>query len=76
MTVKHISAAQIGKIKIPLPPLEIQEQIVANIAAYKNIVIGSNQAIANWKPKIEIDVKWQKVTLPDISKNHDSKESR
>ena len=73
VTVKHISAAQIGKIKIPLPPLEIQEQIVANITAYKNIVIGSNQAIANWKPKIEIDVKWQKVTLPDISKNHDSK---
>jgi type I restriction enzyme M protein len=73
VTVKHISAAQIGKIKIPLPPLKIQEQIVANIAAYKNIVMGSNQAIANWKPKIEIDAEWKKVTLPDISKNHDSK---
>jgi restriction endonuclease S subunit len=73
VTVKHISAAQIGKIKIPLPALEVQEQIVANIAAYKNIVIGSNQVIANWKPKIEIDSKWEKVKLLDISKNYDAK---
>lgn len=32
VTVKHISAAQIGKIKIPLPPLEVQEKIVAESA--------------------------------------------
>jgi type I restriction enzyme S subunit len=31
VTVKHISSKQIQKIKIPLPPLEIQEQIVAEL---------------------------------------------
>lgn len=61
------------KIQIPLPPLEIQEQIVAELNGYQNIIAGAKQIAENWKPKIEIDPKWKKVKLPDISDNNDNR---
>lgn len=73
VTVKHLSSSQIEKIKIPLPPLEIQEQIVAELDGYASIIAGAKQIAQNWKPKIDIDPEWEKVKLPQISENHDNK---
>jgi type I restriction enzyme M protein len=54
------------KIKIPLPPLEIQKQIVAELDGYQNIITGAKQITKNWKPKIEIDPTWEKVKLGEV----------
>ncbi len=51
--------------EIPLPPLEIQEQIVEQIDGYQKIIDGIQQAVSNWKPRIEIDPEWEKVKLED-----------
>lgn len=51
---------------IPLPPLEIQEQIVAELNCYQNIIAGAKQIIANWKPTINIDPEWKVTRLDDI----------
>ncbi len=59
--------------QIPLPPLEIQEQIVAELDGYAGIIVGAKQIAESWKPKIDIDPEWEKVKLPEISKNHDNK---
>jgi type I restriction enzyme M protein len=56
----------VRKYKIPLPPLEIQKQIVAELDGYQNIITGAKQVIANWKPKIEIDPEWEMVKLGDV----------
>ncbi|MDR3550575.1 MAG: N-6 DNA methylase [Candidatus Babeliales bacterium] len=56
------------KVKIPLPPLEIQEKIVAELDSYSGIISGSRQVIENWKPKIDIDPKWEKVEIGNICK--------
>lgn len=63
VTVKHLSSSQIEKIKIPLPPLEVQEQIVAELDGYQNIITGAKQVTNNWKPVIDIDSTWEKVKL-------------
>lgn len=55
-------------IKIPLPPLEIQEQIVAELDSYQNIINGAKQIRTNWKPIIDIDSTWEKVMVGDIAK--------
>lgn len=68
VTVKHLSSSQIAKIKIPLPPLEIQEQIVAELEGYTGIIAGAKQIAQNWKPKIEIDSEWQAVKLGEVTK--------
>lgn len=53
-------------IKIPLPPLEIQEQIVAELDGYAGIIAGAKQIAQNWKPKIDIDPEWEKVKLGEV----------
>lgn len=53
-------------IKIPLPPLEIQEQIVAELDGYAGIIAGAKQIAQNWKPKIDIDPEWEKVKIGDL----------
>ena len=54
--------------QIPLPPLEIQEQIVAELDGYQNIIAGAKQIIANWKPTIDIEPTWPKVKLGEVLK--------
>lgn len=62
----HLGHKIIGEQIIPLPPLEIQEQIVAELDGYQNIIAGAKQIIANWKPTIDIDPKWPKVKLGEV----------
>ena len=69
----HVYPKELEVFQIPLPPLEIQQQIVAELDGYQNIITGARQVVNNWKPHIDIDPGWEQVSLPDISENHDSK---
>lgn len=62
----HVYPKDLRTIKIPLPPLEIQEQIVAELDGYVGIIAGAKQVTENWKPKIDIDPEWEKVKLEEI----------
>ena len=53
-------------IEIPLPPLEIQEQIVKEIVGYQKIIDGCRQVVENYKPVIDIDPSWEIVQLKNI----------
>lgn len=55
-------------IEIPLPPLEIQQQIVAEIEGYKKIIDGAKQVVNNYKPTISIDPDWEMVELGEVCK--------
>ncbi|GMX58342.1 MAG: hypothetical protein YFSK_7040 [Candidatus Yanofskyibacterium parasiticum] len=67
VTVPKLNQEKLRSIKIPLPPLEIQEQIVAELDSYQKIIDGAKQIADNWKPKIDIDPKWEKVKLGEIA---------
>lgn len=69
----HITKGNFEQIQIPLPPLEIQEQIVAELDGYQNIIAGAKQIIANWKPTIDIDPAWPKVKLGEVCEITSSK---
>lgn len=51
------------KLKIPLPPIEVQKQIVAELDGYAGIIAGAKQIAQNWKPKIDIDPEWERVKI-------------
>lgn len=70
---KRFWISEYSKIKIPLPPLEIQEQIVVELDSYQNIIDGAKQIITNWKPKIDIDPKWEKAKLGEVCEIGSSK---
>lgn len=61
--LQRIPTSFVTKYKIPLPPIEIQEQIVAELDGYAGIIAGAKQIVQNWKPKIDIDPAWEKVKL-------------
>jgi len=66
-SIKEVRPSKLQEIlTIPLPPLEIQEQIVAELDGYQNIVSGARQVGENWKSRIDIDPEWEKVKLGDI----------
>jgi type I restriction enzyme M protein len=66
-TMPYIKLGMLQTFLIPLPPLEIQEQIVAELDGFAGIIAGAKQIAQNWKPKIDIDPEWEKVKLGEIS---------
>ncbi len=48
---------------IPLPPLSIQQEIVAKIKSYQAIINGAKQVVDNYKPQIDIDTEWEIIEL-------------
>lgn len=52
-TFKEISKSAFAEIEIPLPPLEIQEEIVKEIEGYQKIIDGAKMVVDNYKQKIK-----------------------
>jgi len=51
---------------IPLPPIEVQEKIVAELDGYQKIIDGAKQIVENYKPTIKIDPDWPLVELGEV----------
>jgi restriction endonuclease S subunit len=62
-TQKFISLGFIRNLEIPLPPLEIQKEIVEEIEGYQKIIDGARQVVETYKPHIDIDPDWEMVEL-------------
>ena len=54
------------EIKIPLPPLHIQEEIVREIEGYQKIIDGARRVVENYKPTVKIDPSWEMRKLGEI----------
>ena len=67
-TFKEISKSAISTLTIPLPPLEVQNQIVAEIEGYQKIIDGARQVLDNYKPRIVVSPDWEVVELGDLCK--------
>ena len=50
----HITKGNLEKIKIPLPPLELQKEIVAEIEAYQKVINGARVVLDHYRPHIPI----------------------
>ncbi len=61
--IKHISKGYIEELEIPLPTIEVQNEIVQQIEQYQNIIDGARQVVNNWKPSIDLsdNIKYYKI---------------
>ncbi|MCF6366308.1 MAG: N-6 DNA methylase [Bacteroidales bacterium] len=66
--VPKLALSRIRTLKIPLPPLSVQEEIVAEIEGYQKIIDGAKMVVENYKPQIDIDPDWEMVELGEICK--------
>ena len=64
-TFASINKGDIRKRQIPLPPLEVQKEIVAEIEGYQKVIDGARAVVGNYRPHIEIDPDWPMATLKD-----------
>ena len=56
----------VGEIKIPLPPLEVQREIVAEIEGYQKVINGARAVLDNYRPYIPIRADWPIVPLGEV----------
>ena len=52
--------------EIPLPPLEVQRELVAEIGGYQRVVDGARAVIDNWRPRVVVDLEWPLAELGDL----------
>ena len=72
--IGHLKGAQLPRIgwpsfaelQIPLPPLDVQKEIVAEIECYQKVINGARAVIDNYRPHIPIHPGWPTVELGDI----------
>lgn len=65
-THKRYWISEYSSIEIPLPPLEIQEEIVKELDGYQAVIDGAQKVVDNWKPTLPINSEWKKVKLGDV----------
>ena len=53
-------------IRIPLPPLEVQKEIVAEIEGYQKVINGARAVLDHYRPHIHIHPDWPMVELGEI----------
>lgn len=64
--INNIRSKELLSFHVPLPPLSVQEEIVAKIDGYQKIIDGAKQVVDNYKPAIKIDPAWKMVRLGDV----------
>jgi type I restriction enzyme M protein len=60
---KNLHLEMFYELEIPLPPLEVQEKIIAELDGYSAIISGAKQVIDNWKPTIDVESKFKFADL-------------
>ena len=63
-----VNPQHLQEFKIPLPPLEVQQEIVDELEGYQKIIDGCKQVVENYKPTIDIDPSWEMVGLGEVIK--------
>ena len=53
--------------KIPLPPLEVQREMVAEIAGYQRVIDGARAVVENWRPRVVVDPAWPVARIGGIA---------
>jgi type I restriction enzyme M protein len=65
-SLSRANPGAVGEIKIPLPPLEVQKGIVAEIEGYQKVINGARAVLDNYHPHIPIHPDWPMVPLGDV----------
>ena len=59
----RISWGQFEELQVPLPPLDVQREIVAEIEGYQRVMDGARMVIENYRPHIAVDPEWPMVEI-------------
>ena len=66
VTVPKLNQQKLRGIQLPLPPLEVQREIVAEIESYQRVMDGARAVVDNWRPQIDMDPDWPVAGISDL----------
>ena len=61
-----INQKDVESLQIPLPPLDVQKEIVAEIEGYQKVIDGARAVLDNYRPHIPIHPEWPMVKLKEL----------
>ncbi|MGB4767523.1 MAG: N-6 DNA methylase [Rugosibacter sp.] len=61
-----INQTDVESLQIPLPPLEVQSALVAEIEGYQKVINGARAVLDHYRPHIPIHPDWPMVSLADV----------
>ncbi len=64
--VKGVTQKFVADLEIPLPSIEVQQSIVAEIETYQKIIDGVRVVVDNYRPTIKISPRWNEVEIGDM----------
>lgn len=64
--VNNLNSELVRNVQIPLPPLDVQREIVAEIEGYQKVIDGARAVVDNYRPHIPIDPEWPIVELGGV----------
>ena len=67
VTVPKLNQGKLRNIQIPLPPLEVQKEIVAEIEGYQKVIAGARAVVDNYRPHIAINPDWPLVSIAELT---------
>ncbi|MFM2408414.1 MAG: hypothetical protein RL358_1156 [Pseudomonadota bacterium] len=63
----RIGWSSFEELQIPLPPLEVQKEIVAEIDGYQKIIDGARSVLDNYRPQILIQPDWPMEAFGEVT---------
>jgi len=66
--INNLGGALLYRFQIPLPPLDVQKEIVAEIEGYQKVIDGARAVVDNYRPHIPIHPDWPMVELGELTK--------
>ncbi|MDZ4164160.1 MAG: N-6 DNA methylase [Smithellaceae bacterium] len=71
--VRGVTRSFLSELQIPLPPLAVQQEIVAEIEGYQKVINGARAVLDHYRPHIPIHPDWPKSHLGSLAMNLDSR---
>ena len=56
----------VAKLEIPLPPVEFQQELAAELDGYQRVIDGARQVVESWRPQISANLDWRQVKIGDM----------
>ncbi len=63
----RIGWSSFAELQIPLPPLDVQKEIVAEIEGYQKVINGARAVLDNYRPHIPIHPDWPILNLSEVA---------
>jgi type I restriction enzyme M protein len=65
--LQRVPKGFVEQFRIPLPPLDVQKEIVAEIEGYQKVIDGARAVLDNYRPHIPVHPDWPMVAIRDVA---------